>query len=142
MQNLIEILKHDEGTGPMKGGRNMPYQDSEGYWTIGFGRCIDKIGISGQEAEQLLRNDVDSAIEEAGRAFDWLKRLNAARRAVIYSMVFNLGLSRFSEFKRTIGYLEQGNYRAASAEMLDSKWARQVKGRANRLSEMMQTGEW
>ena len=46
MQKPIEILKRDERTGPVKDGRFKPHRDSEGYWTIGFGRRIDHIGIS------------------------------------------------------------------------------------------------
>jgi lysozyme len=36
--------------------------------------------------------------------------------------------------------LEQGDYETAAKEMLDSKWARQVGDRANRLAKMMEDG--
>ena len=35
-----------------------------------------------------------------------------------------------------------GNYKEASKQMLDSKWAGQVKTRANILAKMMETGKW
>jgi len=36
-----------------------------------------------------------------------------------------------------IAALRLGNYVKAADEMFDSKWARQVKGRANKLAEIM-----
>jgi lysozyme len=36
--------------------------------------------------------------------------------------------------------IHKGDYGAAALEMLDSKWADQVKGRALRLSNIMKTG--
>ena len=38
--------------------------------------------------------------------------------------------------------IEEENWDEASNQMLDSAWAKQVKTRADRLSEMMLTGEW
>ena len=57
-------------------------------------------------------------------------------------MVYNLGLTRFKGFKKTIGFIELGEYDLAATEMLDSKWARQVGKRAIELSHMMKTGSW
>ena len=37
--------------------------------------------------------------------------------------------------------IHRRDYNAAADEMLDSKWAEQVKGRATRLSNIMRTGE-
>jgi lysozyme len=57
-------------------------------------------------------------------------------------MIFNLGIARFSAFKKTISLIEEGSYSEAAQEMLDSRWANQVGSRANELSEMMRTGLW
>ena len=51
IDELVKRLKLDEGTGPVKKGRLMPYNDSEGYLTIGYGRNIHSRGISDEEAE-------------------------------------------------------------------------------------------
>ena len=55
-------------------------------------------------------------------------------------MTFNLGSTRLSLFKKMHAAAAAGNYHVAAAEMLDSKWAGQVKGRADRLAEMMRSG--
>ena len=57
-------------------------------------------------------------------------------------MAFNLGVNGLLGFRKTLALIEAGDYTKASVEMLDSKWARQVKGRATRLSEQMRTGKW
>jgi lysozyme len=38
--------------------------------------------------------------------------------------------------------LDAGDYHEAASQMLDSRWAEQVKGRAKELAEMMETGVW
>ena len=38
--------------------------------------------------------------------------------------------------------LEAGDYKTAAKEMLDSVWARQVKSRAKKLAQIMETGEY
>jgi lysozyme len=38
--------------------------------------------------------------------------------------------------------IEKVDFQWAGEEMLDSRWAKQVKGRATHLAEVMRTGEW
>ena len=56
-------------------------------------------------------------------------------------MIFNLGLSRFSGFKRTIFFIEKGDFEEAAREMLRSRWANQVGNRSIELAEMMHSGK-
>ncbi len=118
-----------------------PYQDSEGKWTIGVGRNLDDVGISENEALILLSNDIKRCEQEA-RQFPWFKYLTEVRQDVILSMLFNLGLKRFNGFKKFKSAILKGDYKAAATEMLDSKWAGQVKGRANALAKMMETSTY
>jgi lysozyme len=37
--------------------------------------------------------------------------------------------------------LDEGDYKEASIQMMDSRWASQVGARAERLRDMMETGE-
>lgn len=119
------------------------YTDSEGYLTIGVGRLIDKRlngGITEEEARHLLRNDIQKVVAQA-KTFPWYDKLNNPRKQVILNMLFNLGRPRFSKFKKMIACLEASDYVGAAREMLDSKWARQVKGRATELAGIMERGE-
>jgi len=56
------------------------------------------------------------------------------------NMCFNLGAPRLSGFKKMWEAIEAGDYSTAAEEMLDSKWARQVGPRADRLAQKMETG--
>jgi lysozyme len=54
-------------------------------------------------------------------------------------MMFNLGLPRFSRFKKMIRAIELGDWQSAADEMIDSKWYQQVTARARRLEAAMRS---
>jgi len=137
---LLDLIKEDEGTGPVNNDRMMPYTDSVGLLTVGYGRNIEERGISFDEADVLLQNDVNISIAECNRTFTWFDSMDEIRKMVVISMAYNMGISRFLGFKKTIALLSEGKYTQAGTEMLDSKWATQVGRRAVRLSRMMKTG--
>jgi len=130
---LIEELTRDEGY------RCKVYLDSVGIETIGIGRNLVDVGVSKEEAQYLLSNDIKGAVRDA-QGFSWYGELSPVRKRVIVNMLFNIGLTRFKKFKKTIRYIDSGDFGSASVEMLDSMWARQVGIRAKRLSKMMKEG--
>ena len=132
---LKNLLTEDEGL------KLFPYRDTVGKLTIGVGRNLDDVGISRAEAMFLLDNDIQRSIVPLLRE-KWFGEINEVRKAVVISMVFNLGHEGFKGFKNLRRCLAAHDYLAASAEMLKSKWAFQVGDRAVRLSEMMKFGEW
>ena len=71
---------------------------------------------------------------------DWFPNLDQVRQDVLIDMAYNLGFFGLSTFKNTLAYIANGNYDKAADNMLKSKWATQVKGRAEELAEMMRTG--
>jgi len=133
-KKLIEELKRDEGV------KLFPYKCSANKLTIGVGRNIEERGITEDEANYLLKNDLTMCIEEVESIFTWYPYLTDSRKRVIVNMVFNLGLSRFLNFKKFIDAMEQKDYETAGKEMLDSKWAKQVGDRAKRLKQMIVEG--
>lgn len=133
-QRLIQQLILDEGL------KLFPYKDTVGKLTIGVGRNLDDKGITKQEALMLLENDI-LEVEKQLNKFDWFKILDSVRQEVIVNMVFNVGLSRFLQFKKMILALQNKDFNTASEEMLNSKWAEQVKQRAVRLAKQMKTGQ-
>lgn len=139
IEQLTRQLRRDEGV------RAHMYYDSEGYATIGVGRLIDPRrggGLRESEIDYLLANDIEEAVAALRDRLPWFDSLNEARQGVLANMAFNLGVDGLLGFKRTLALVERGDYEAASVEMLDSKWARQVGQRAQRLSEQMRTGRW
>jgi lysozyme len=134
--NLIEQLTRDEGL------RLTPYRDSVGKLTIGIGRNLTDVGISRDEAEYLLSNDIHRTIVELNQALPSLSLIDEIRRNALYNMAFNLGVKGLLGFTNTLALLQQRKYSEAAEEMLKSKWANQVGVRAQRLAEQIKTGEW
>ena len=135
IDKLISLLKKHEGV------ELKPYRDTEGLMTIGVGRNLDHNGLRMVEVEFLLMNDLKDCMEEAG-TYHWYKDLSGVRKAVIVSMLFNLGKPRFDKFVKFQAAIAEGLYDRAATEMLDSKWAKQVGKRAIELSMMMQKDKW
>ena len=131
---LIDQLRIHEGV------EKTVYNDSEGIPTIGVGRNLRDRGLSDDEIDYLLSNDIDIVVNELDKVMPWWKDLDEVRQRVLCDLVFNLGMPRFSGFKKSISYMKQQMWDQAADELLDSKWARQVGRRAQTLSEMMRTG--
>lgn len=132
-QMAMEMLKHDEGL------RLFPYRCTADKLTIGYGRNLEDNGISEHEAEQMLMADTQVALEDAkkfvGEAV-W-ENLNAERQACLINMAFNLGLPTLKKFEKFRQALEDGDMKEASAQMLNSKWSRQVGNRSHRLAALI-----
>ena len=128
-----------------EGAESCAYQDSLGYWTIGVGRLIDSRkggGLSNEEIDLLLDNDIKRNYEAVLKALPWMEKLNDARQAVLIGMAFQMGLKGLLQFKLMLGSVEDGQYVEAAAEMVKSRWAMQTPARAYRLASQMETGEW
>ena len=132
-QALIDSVKEGEGL------RLKPYRCTAGKLSIGYGRNLDDVGITLEEAELLLKNDLEKAEKEAEK-FPVYSKLNQARKDVLIEMVFNMGYSRLSKFKKMFEALEKGDYSEAANQMLDSAWHTQVGKRAERLAYFMRIG--
>ena len=130
--SLLSSVKFHEGL------ELKPYPDSVGVLTIGYGRNLER-GITKEEAEFLLLNDLKMSKHEAKR-LGFYEGLTDNRKDVIVEMIFNLGLSRFMMFKKTIIAIENKDFASAADEMLDSRWAGQVGQRAITLSNKFRAG--
>ena len=138
---LTDTLIRHEGS-VKKGDRHMPYEDSVGKVTIGYGRNLTDRGISETEARYLLMNDIQDHLSELRKALHWFDSLDEVRQEVLANMAFNLGVPGLLKFKNTLSAVHDGNYTTAAHGMLDSKWASQVGHRAVELAKMMETGEY
>lgn len=137
-EKLLEMLKRHEGV------KSHVYLCSAGYETIGVGRNISKsgMGLSDDEVDYLLENDIVRVIKELSSEYPWFKDLDDVRKDAIIDIGFNLGATRLRGFKRALAAMEVADYTTAAKEFLDSKWSRDVKGRATELCYMVETGNY
>lgn len=121
------------------------YNDHLGFVTIGVGRLIDKQkggGITHDEAQYLLNNDIATRVEALQAKLPWFDSLSDVRKAVLLNMSFQLGIAGLLGFGRTLEMVKMGDYASAAENMLESKWAQQTPNRANELAKQMGTNEW
>lgn len=113
-----------------------------GHPTIGIGRALDVKGLSQAETNSLFASDIVDArrIVQDFLGPETFALLDPVRTAVLIDMAHNLGRGLL-KFKGTRAAIVAGDYDRAAAQMLGSLWAKQVKGRAVRLAEMMKTGK-
>lgn len=132
---LIERIKQHEGF------RQYPYKCPAGKLSIGYGRNLEDCGIREQEAEAMLMNDLTQAALQLYTELPWAGKLDNARKNVLIEMIYNMGINRFKGFKKMLAACQKGEWDKAAKEMLDSKWASQVKQRAKTLAEIMRKGK-
>ena len=138
------------------------YQDTLGIDTIGIGRNLEDRGITEQElsdldipsiehvyeygiteadAVYLATNDVQIVETELVRAHPCVDKLDSVRQLILMDMAFNMGVPRLCKFKNMWTAIHNEDFITAAKEMLDSRWANQVKSRATKLAHAMHHGE-
>jgi len=128
---LLERIKHHEGF------RSRVYKCTEGYDTIGYGFAIKDLEIDEDIAEMILQRKLDSLIERIEINLPFVKDLPEAAKDVVVEMCYQMGLTGFMKFKKTIAFLRLGKFNEASVEMCDSKWYRQTPNRARKLAKIV-----
>lgn len=144
-----ELLRFHEGE------RLVAYLDSLGYWTIGIGHLLADpknpkwkgYRITQAQSNLLFADDWKKHIRLIEQYAPWALEFDEVRRYVIVDMTFNLGIEPFDEdgFKdwpMFVRQLKAHDWAAAARNMRSTLWARQVKGRAERLARMIETGQW
>ena len=123
-EKLKEHIKEYEGFS------SLPYDCTAGFLTIGFGRNLEQRGITKEEAEILLANDIEIAENEISRIIkDW-QALPEQAKIVLIDLTYNLGLKKLLTFEKMLDAVDRRDWESAHSELLDSKYARQVKRRA------------
>ena len=127
------LIKHEEK-------RYKPYDDAtgkevksgdtiKGKITIGVGRNIQEVGLSDDEIEYLLQNDIKRVEKELKEIFPDFDELPENVKMVLIDMIFNLGKPRFMKFRHMIEAVKERNWEKMVEEMQNSRWCEQVKNR-------------
>ena len=138
MNRLIEMLRRHEGV------RDKVYMCSAGYETIGVGRNISEsgLGLSDDEIDYLLNNDINRCREELAREYFWFNTLDVVRKEALIDLSFNIGQTRLRGFVKALGCMAENNFEKAGEEFYDSRWAKQVGDRALELCQMIKSGSY
>lgn len=137
MSDFKRTLMRDEGF------RSKVYLDHLGIPTIGYGTRVNEIEVTRAEAERWLDAELDEK-EERLRRIPEYDKLNIARKNVIRSMAYQMGVQGTKNFKNMWKAIAADDYCGAAAQMRDSQWFRDplTKKRANRMALRMSAGVW
>lgn len=69
-------------------------------------------------------------------------QLSEPRQCVLTDLAFNIGRSRMEGFHNMLDAIRRKDWHRASEELLDSAYAKQVKGRAIKNAHVLLTGNW
>ena len=143
-EKLFESVKIHEGF------RNSVYKDTLGKRTVGYGHlCVedhweDNKPYDKKYLEKILEKDLWAAIDHAEDLIENCPSGNKANisdeaKIIIIEMIFQLGKTGVSKFRNMWKALQQDppDYKEASVQMLDSRWAKQTPNRANEMASHM-----
>ena len=134
---LFNSLKAHEGL------RLKAYQDSRGIWTIGYGRNLQVLKITPEQAEGWLADDISNATLAAHRFPEFACLDTDARRNFFIEFIFNMGALKVSGFKKMLAAITRKDWNKAADEALDSEWAKQVGDvRSKAMTELLRTGSF
>ena len=115
-------------------------------WTVGLGHC----GPDVRQGDTWTRDKCmhafynDYAIAQGYAAHvigltTW-SGLSTARQCVLTDMAFNIGRGRLEGFHNMLDAIRRHNWQMAHDELLDSAYAKQVKGRAIKNADIILKG--
>ena len=139
MDRLLESVKKHEGY------RNKVYLDTLGKRTVGVGHlCVEDFWEDDKEYEEkflmeILQKDLQEAIRGARSLMEdhGCADIDEQAEEILIEMVFQLGMTGVSKFKKMWKALAELNYVGASYEMLDSRWSKQTPNRAKAMAKTM-----
>ncbi len=129
--DLIDKIKKHEGY------VGVVYKDSLGIDTIGYGFAIKDLELDRDICDEILVRKLKDLKSRVENKFDWFKYMPPEIKDVVLEMCYQMGVYGFSCFKKTIAYLQNKQWKEASVEMLDSRWAQQTPNRARTLSNIV-----
>jgi lysozyme len=147
------VIKHEDS-------RPSVYPDSEGIPTVGIGfnlkrpdaaAQLKKVGanfekilagkssLTQEQINALFFTDLAQAKTSAQALVPNMPTLPPKVQGVLTEMAFNLGMPRLSGFKKFLSHIQNKDFLAASQEMINSKWAKQVGDRAKTLASIIKS---
>ena len=142
IEKLREQLIIDEGQ------VNEIYNDHLGYPTFGIGHLVvegdPELGlpvgtpVTEERVKECFAKDVIIVLEDCKILHEDWDGYPEEVKQIIANMMFNMGRTRLSKFKKHNAALQSGDWKTAAAEGRDSRWYKQVTNRAERLMSRLE----
>jgi len=146
LDKLQQELAEDEGC------KYEIYNDHLGYATFGIGHLVtdsdleygQEIGtkVSKERVDECFKADIEITIEDCNILYSNFNDIPEEAQLILANMMFNLGRPRLSKFVNLKLAVDSEDWMEASVQMMDSKWAKQVPNRAERLCGRMEKLSW
>ncbi len=137
INKLKEQLKIDEGV------VYEIYNDHLGYPTFGIGHLVlegePEYGLSvgtpitEERVDECFERDVEYVLDDCRILHEDFDNYPEEVKQIIANMMFNMGRTRLTNFRKHNAALKEGDWKTAAIEGRDSRWYRQVTNRAERL---------
>ena len=126
------------------------YKDHLGYPTFGIGHLVtesdpeqgQEVGtpVSEERVKACFEKDLDTALNECELLYEEGVFVNLPDEVqqILVNMMFNMGRTRLSKFKKMHAAILDGDWKEAAVEGRDSRWHKQVTNRAERLMKRLE----
>jgi len=98
-----------------------------------------KVNLTEEEASRLVQGEMGhfKGVAERYVGTETWKKLSPNRQGILTNMAYNMGEGSLNQFENLRTALQKGNFKEAQKQMMNSKWAKDVKGRAVELTARM-----
>ena len=142
INKLKETLKIDEGV------VYEIYNDHLGYPTFGIGHLVLEgepehglsVGtpVTEERVDECFERDVEYVLNDCRILHEDFDNYPEEVKQIIANMMFNMGRTRLTKFRKHNAALQEGDWKTAAIEGRDSRWYRQVTNRAERLMKRLE----
>ena len=142
IEQLKETLKIDEGV------VYEIYSDHLGYPTFGIGHLVlegdEEYGkslgtpVSEARVDDCFEKDVEYVLNDCKILHEDFDNYPEEVKQIIANMMFNMGRTRLTKFRKHNAALQEGDWKTAAIEGRDSRWYKQVTNRAERLMKRLE----
>ena len=146
IDQLQEELKEDEGC------KYEVYLDHLGLPTFGIGHLVTEwdeeyekeVGteVSEERVNNCFQVDIWGTVNDCKVLYSNFDELPEEVQLILANMMFNMGRTRLSKFKKLKLAVDDEDWMEASIQMEDSRWYKQVPNRAERLCKRMREKSW
>ena len=142
IEQLKETLKIDEGV------VYEIYNDHLGYPTFGIGHLVLEgepehglsvgTAVTEERVDACFEKDVEYVLNDCKILHEDFDNYPEEVKQIIANMMFNMGRTRLTKFRKHNAALQEGDWKTAAIEGRDSRWYRQVTNRAERLMKRLE----